>query len=108
LDLIRDLTGRNQFAVPGARTFDLAVAKSFQLTERFNLQFRSEAFDVFNHHNTHVKGFVADAAQFPGTLISVQGKTSKQPFPLSFHPSVRLDFQGARLAASDGWPDPGR
>ena len=68
------MTGRNVFRGPGAWTFDLAVAKSFQLTERFNLQFRAEGFDLFNHHNMYVNGFVADAAQFPGEPVVIQGK----------------------------------
>ena len=68
------MTGRNEFRGPGAWTFDMAVAKSFQLSERFNLQFRAEAFDLFNHHNMYVNGFVADAAQFPGLPVVIQGK----------------------------------
>ena len=27
------------------------------MTERFNLQFRAEGFNVFNHHNFYVNGF---------------------------------------------------
>ena len=69
-----NMTGRNEFAGPGAWMFDLAVAKSFQLSERFNLQFRAEAFDLFNHHNMYVNGFIADAAQFPGAPVTIQGK----------------------------------
>jgi hypothetical protein len=60
------MTGRNVFRGPGAWKFDLGPAKSFQLTERFNLQFRAESFDLFNHINMYVNGFVADAALFPG------------------------------------------
>lgn len=68
------MTGRNVFRGPGAWNFDLGLAKSFQLTERFNLQFRAESFDLFNHHNMYVNGFVADAALFPGQPIVIQGK----------------------------------
>ena len=38
-------------AVPGRRQFDLALRRQFNLTERLNLQFRLEAFNVFNHAN---------------------------------------------------------
>jgi len=69
-----NMTGRNQFRGPGAWSFDMAVTKSFQLTERFNLQFRADSFDVFNHHNMYVNGFVADAALFPGAPVVIQGK----------------------------------
>jgi len=45
---------RNAFRGPGAWNDDLAVQKSFKLTERFNLNFRAEGFNVFNHHNFYV------------------------------------------------------
>jgi hypothetical protein len=69
-----DMTGRNVFRAPGAWTFDMSVTKSFQLTERFNLQFRADSFDLFNHHNMYVNGFVADAALFPDSPVVIQGK----------------------------------
>ena len=49
-----DMTGRNIFHGPGAWNVDLALQKDFKLTERFNLQFRAESFDAFNHHNFYV------------------------------------------------------
>ena len=69
-----NMTGRNQFTGPGAWNLDLSVSKAFQLTERFNLQFRAESFDLFNHHNMYVNGFVADAALFPSAPVVIQGK----------------------------------
>ena len=69
-----NMTGRNNFVGPGAWTFDMSVMKNFRLTERFQLQFRAEAFDLFNHHNMYVNGFVADAALFPGEPVLVEGK----------------------------------
>jgi outer membrane receptor protein involved in Fe transport len=67
-----NMTGRNAFYSPGAWGFDLAVAKSFFLTERFSLKFRAEAFNVFNHSNMYVNGFNLDAANFSGPIL-VQG-----------------------------------
>ncbi len=49
-----NMTSRNEFRGPGAWNADMAVQKAFKLTERFNLEFRAEAFDVFNHHNFYV------------------------------------------------------
>lgn len=69
-----NMTGRNTFRGPGAWTMDMSVMKNFRLTERFQLQFRAEAFDLFNHHNMYVNGFVADAAQFPGEPVLIEGK----------------------------------
>jgi hypothetical protein len=43
--------GRNAFTGPGFVNTDLSLVKNTKLTERLNLQFRTEAFDVFNHPN---------------------------------------------------------
>ena len=56
------MTDRNQFTGPGAWTFDFSLAKSFVLTERLSMEFRAEAFNLFNHHNLYVNGFDLDAA----------------------------------------------
>lgn len=53
----KNMTRRNAFRGPGAWNDDLAIAKSFKLTERLGLEFRAEAFNVFNHHNFYVNGF---------------------------------------------------
>jgi len=49
-----DMTGRNAFRGPGAWSDDLSITKNFKLTERFNLEFRAEGFNIFNHHNFYV------------------------------------------------------
>jgi len=49
-----NMTRRNSFRGPGAWNFDMAVAKTFPITERVGLQFRAEGFDIFNHHNYYV------------------------------------------------------
>lgn len=43
--------GRNAIVGPGFLNTDFSVTKNTKITERFNLQFRSEMFDVFNHPN---------------------------------------------------------
>jgi len=43
--------GRNTFYGPGFTDVDLALVKNTKLTERVNLQFRFDAFDLFNHPN---------------------------------------------------------
>jgi len=43
--------GRNTFLGPGYWNVDTSIFKNFKLRERFNLQFRAEAFNVFNHTN---------------------------------------------------------
>ena len=43
--------GRNSVVGPGFGDVDLAVAKNTKVTERMNVQFRVDAFDLFNHPN---------------------------------------------------------
>jgi hypothetical protein len=43
--------GRNVLRGFGAWQNDFALRRQFQLTERFNLQFRAEFFNIFNHPN---------------------------------------------------------
>ena len=40
---------RRSFSGPGINNFDMALLKSTTITERSKLQFRAEAFNVFNH-----------------------------------------------------------
>jgi hypothetical protein len=53
-------TARNSLLGPGGWNFDTAIWRTFSLTERFKLDLRGEAFNVFNH------------AQFglPGTILT--------------------------------------
>ncbi len=44
-------SGRNIANGPGFWNMDMGILKSFTLTERVKLQFRSEFFNVFNHAN---------------------------------------------------------
>ena len=43
--------GRNIFVAPGYWNFDMGFSKTFQITERFKLDFRTEMFNAFNHTN---------------------------------------------------------
>ena len=54
--------GRNVLQGPGLAETDLALANNFKLSERVNLQFRSEFFNVFNHTNFNAPNPVVYAA----------------------------------------------
>ena len=58
------MTHRNAFRGPGAWNGDVSASKTFAIGERLNLEFRAEAFNVFNHHNMYVNGGNLDAANF--------------------------------------------
>lgn len=47
----QDGAGRNIFTAPGYWNIDLGFIKTFAITERVKLQFRTEMFNAFNHAN---------------------------------------------------------
>jgi hypothetical protein len=42
-------SGRNSLNMPHRTNFDMAVYKVFKPTEKMDVQFRAEAFNIFNH-----------------------------------------------------------
>jgi len=48
--------GRNTFVGPAFWGADMSVFKDFNFSERMRLQFRAEAFNVFNHTNFELPG----------------------------------------------------
>jgi hypothetical protein len=54
--------GRNILQGPSLAQFDFSLAKRWALSERFNLQFRSEFFNIFNHTNLNTPNPVVYAA----------------------------------------------
>jgi hypothetical protein len=45
---------RNSLRGPGAWNYDMAMEKSFPITERVGMVFRAEGFNLLNHHNFYV------------------------------------------------------
>jgi hypothetical protein len=58
--------GRNILQGPGLAETDLSVAKKLSLSERLNLQFRAEVFNVFNHTNFNAPNPVVYASATGG------------------------------------------
>lgn len=52
--------GRNALIGPAYHNFDFSAFKNFRLTESVRLQFRAEAFNVFNHPNFRIPSFRLD------------------------------------------------
>src|SRR5262249_62127897 len=42
-------SGRNSLTIPHRTQFDMSLYKTFKLNEKINIQFRTEAFNIFNH-----------------------------------------------------------
>ena len=49
----------------------MVIAKNFKLTERFNLQFRGELYNTFNHHNLYIASQNLD---IEGGLAAIQAQ----------------------------------
>src|SRR5678815_3027247 len=49
--------GRNSLRGPGAWQLDVGLHRRFNLTERMNLEFRYEVFNVLNHPNFYIPTF---------------------------------------------------
>ena len=75
--------GRNVLGGPGLVETDLSLAKNFPLSERMNLQFRSEFFNILNHTNFNAPNPVVYASATGGPsptagLITSTATTSRQ------------------------------
>jgi hypothetical protein len=64
--------GRNILTAPGLADVDLALAKDTHIVERVGLQFRAEAFNLFNHPNFSQPGNSFTAATF-GQITLTRG-----------------------------------
>ncbi len=53
---------------------DFSITKNTQLTEKFNLQFRAEAFDIFNHPNFGNPSLTVGSSTF-GEILSTRFST---------------------------------
>ncbi len=63
---------RNGFTSPGYWNIDFVATKNFKLTERFTMQFRSEFYNIFNHHNNYILASNLDIE--PGTSQQIQAE----------------------------------
>jgi Carboxypeptidase regulatory-like domain len=70
---------RRFFHGPGLDNFDFALLKDTRITERFDLQFRGEFFNIFNHTQFLTPGGILGSSSFgqvPGTLPGRIGQLS--------------------------------
>jgi hypothetical protein len=77
--------GRNILRGPGRTNLDFSAFKMIPLTERFQLQFRGEFFNIFNHPQFDLpNGTIGSAAA--GVISSTVGS------PRDIQLSLRLSF----------------
>ncbi len=68
--------GRNVLRNPGRTNFDMALTKSFKVTEATHLEFRSEVFNVFNHTQFRVYDPSPNFGNGANNTIACYGLTS--------------------------------
>ncbi|HMD37870.1 MAG TPA: carboxypeptidase-like regulatory domain-containing protein [Candidatus Acidoferrum sp.] len=78
---------RNDILGPSFWTIDAALLKNIKLTERLNLQFRAEAFNLFNHEN-----FAPPSTNInsPSTFGALTGTVGEGPRQMQI--ALRLEF----------------
>ncbi len=62
--------GRDSLTGPGLATLDLSATKKFEITERVNLQFRAEFFNILNHANFNTPNPIVFSSATSGPLTS--------------------------------------
>ena len=79
--------GPQTTSAPGVTKFDLSAFKSFQLSERFSLQFRAEMFNILNHPNFNAPGFggngvvsIPNSTNFTNPNFGEIGSTRDAPY----------------------------
>ncbi len=60
--------GRGTLRGPAQQNFDISLFKSFKFKERFNVEFRAEAFNIFNTPQFAVPNAAVDLVGSPGNL----------------------------------------
>ena len=93
------MLGRNVFRTPGIWTFNFAVHKNFDLTERFKLQFRAEAFNLFNHSNLYIVYANSDGSATTA-MTAIRGERLDNYFlsPPATSENGRLENRNLQLA----------
>ena len=66
--------GRNAITGPGFVNTDASLVKDTKLTEKVNLQFRTEVFDIFNHPNFGNPVLTTTSSSF-GKITSTRSPT---------------------------------
>ena len=79
--------GARNFHGPGLENVDLSLFKSFFITERMRLEFRAEAFNLFNHANfTNPNAFYSPTSLGSfGRIFNTVGDPRQLQFALKFY-----------------------
>ncbi|HEY6306542.1 MAG TPA: carboxypeptidase regulatory-like domain-containing protein [Candidatus Angelobacter sp.] len=85
------IVGRNAFVGPGFGDVDFSVIKNTKVTERMNVQFRADAFDLLNHPNYGQPGGTVGSASF-GLIGSTRFPTGDSGSSRQLQLALKLQF----------------
>ncbi len=85
--------GRNAMRSPGQRAVDLSMFKNFRIQERFNVQFRAEAYNLLasDYYTVIFPNFNATQTNF-GSLVPVGGDKGNPFNPRIYQMALRFVF----------------
>ena len=75
---------RRFFHGPGINNFDFAVLKTTQITERINLQFRAELFNLFNHAQFVTPSGILGTSSFGEVTAALAPRIGQLSLKLNF------------------------
>ena len=81
---------RGSLIGPGLTTFDTSLFKKFRINERWNLQFRAEAFNLFNHANFSSPNAVVFSGTSFATSVGGITSTSTTSRQIQFAPETQF------------------
>jgi hypothetical protein len=86
-------SGRNTLRSPGQKAADLSLFKNFRMRERYNLQFRAEAYNLMasDYYTVIFPNFNATQTNF-GSLVPVGGDRGNLYNPRIYQMALRLSF----------------
>lgn len=91
---------RDQIPGPGFHRLDFSVFKTFPITERFNLVFRSEFYNILNHPNFNMPNFggngvnaISGSGDYTDPKFGAIGSTRGAPFnPRQIQFALKLNY----------------
>ncbi len=86
-----NMVGRNAFRTPKFYNINLGVYKDFNLTERFKLQLRGEAYNLFNHSNYYLNYGTTDT-EYGAPVTANKGYNGTTFERRNLQLAVRLQF----------------
>ncbi len=106
-DFIQGDLPRNKLRGFGAWQEDIAIRRTFRLTERYSLLFRAEAFNLFNHSNFGDPGSQSDGTNHLCSVFDMNGLCSATNINSVINPNFGLSTQVLSNSLGTGGADGG-